>query len=69
MRLRRKLRVEDGLLMASRKSPHPELGAKRHVEGRTISIQPHMSHPSASVSLTVILRWHGEVRRQPLGSD
>jgi hypothetical protein len=27
------------LLMALRKPPHPELGAKRHVEGRTIVIQ------------------------------
>jgi hypothetical protein len=26
--------------MALRKSPHPELGAKRHVEGRTMLIQP-----------------------------
>jgi hypothetical protein len=25
---------EDKLLMAQRKTPHPELGAKRHVEGR-----------------------------------
>jgi hypothetical protein len=27
--------------MALRKLPHPELGAKRHVEGRTMLIQPH----------------------------
>jgi hypothetical protein len=28
------------MLMASRKFPHSELGAKRRVEGRTMSIQP-----------------------------
>ncbi len=31
--------------MASRKSPHPELGAKRHVEGRTPSIPVNLAYP------------------------
>ena len=30
----RQAQEEDKLLMAQRKTPHPELGAKRHVEGR-----------------------------------
>jgi hypothetical protein len=36
--LRAQAQDEDVLLMALRKLPHPELGAKRHVEGRTIVV-------------------------------
>jgi hypothetical protein len=36
---------------ATKKRPHPELGAKRHVEGRTIVLQP-TSTPTGPCSLT-----------------
>src|SRR5579883_2472788 len=36
---------EDSLLMAQRKMPHPELGAKRHVEGRTVTCPTYPSRP------------------------
>jgi hypothetical protein len=39
---------EDRLLMALRKFPHPELGAKRHVEGRNILIQAASERFAAS---------------------